>query len=49
MVDSNAVDVFVSYANDDRDRVRPLVEKLKAAGCPSGGIQRSKSAAGGAT
>lgn len=32
MADSNDVDVFVSYAHDDRDRVRPLVEKFKAAG-----------------
>ena len=32
MLDSNDIDVFVSYAHDDRDRVRPLVEKLKAAG-----------------
>jgi hypothetical protein len=26
------VDVFVSYASDDRDRVRPLVERLAAEG-----------------
>jgi hypothetical protein len=32
MVDSNDVDVFVSYAHEDRERVRPLVEKFKAAG-----------------
>jgi len=32
MVDSNDIDVFMSYSHDDRDRVRPLVEKLKAAG-----------------
>jgi hypothetical protein len=33
MVDSNGgIDVFVSYAHDDRERVRPYVEKLKAAG-----------------
>ena len=32
MVDSNDVDVFVSYSHDDREQVRPFVEKLKAAG-----------------
>lgn len=32
MVDSNDVDVFVSYSHNDREQVRPLVEKLKAAG-----------------
>jgi hypothetical protein len=32
MVDSNDVDVFVSYSHDDREEVRPLVENLKAAG-----------------
>lgn len=32
MADSNDIDVFVSYAHNDRDRVRPLVEALKTAG-----------------
>ena len=32
MPDSNDIDVFVSYAHSDRERVRPLVENLKAAG-----------------
>jgi hypothetical protein len=32
MPDSNANDVFVSYAHDDRERVRPFVDKLKAEG-----------------
>jgi hypothetical protein len=32
MPDSNEIDVFVSYAHTDRDRVRQIVEKLKAAG-----------------
>jgi hypothetical protein len=32
MVDSNDVDVFVSYSHEDRDRVQPFVDKLKAAG-----------------
>src|ERR1700738_4564947 len=31
-MDSGDVDVFVSYSHSDRERVRPLVEKLKAAG-----------------
>ena len=32
MLDANDVDVFVSYAHDDRERVRPIVDELKAAG-----------------
>ena len=31
MNDSNDIDVFVSYAHNDRDRVLPFVDKLKAA------------------
>src|SRR4030095_8896724 len=31
MSDSNNIDVFVSYAHSDRDRVLPFVAKLKAA------------------
>ncbi len=32
MLDSNNVDVFVSYAHSDLDRVRPLVDRFKAEG-----------------
>jgi hypothetical protein len=32
MADSNVVDVFVSYAHDDRERVGPIVGQFKAAG-----------------
>src|SRR5947207_2889953 len=31
-MNSNDVDVFVSYSHEDREQVRPLIEKLKDAG-----------------
>ena len=32
MTDPNGTQVFISYARDDRSRVRPIVEKLETTG-----------------